>query len=89
MKVERRTPDIDLGDIAKDTITGYQGTVVARTEWLNGCWRITLQAGLDKEGKPHDGFSFDDQQCVLVEKRNHVAEKTTGGPHPTLRETGV
>lgn len=46
-------PDIQLGDIARDTVTGYQGTVIARTEWLNGCWRLTLQSNtLDKEGKP-------------------------------------
>ena len=33
----------NLGDEVKDTITGFKGIVVARTEWLNGCARVTVQ----------------------------------------------
>lgn len=33
---------VNLGDTAKDTITGLTGVVVATTLWLNGCERITL-----------------------------------------------
>ena len=46
---------VQLGDLCKDTVTGFEGVCVARTEWLNGCWRMTLQsAKLDKDGKPRN-----------------------------------
>lgn len=63
-------PDIRLGDIARDTITGFEGVVVARTEWLNGCWRLTLQPKkLQENGKPIDTETFDDKQAVHVPRR--------------------
>lgn len=31
---------VELGDIAKDEVSGFQGVVVAVTNWLNGCNRI-------------------------------------------------
>lgn len=75
-------PDIQLGDVARDSITGYQGVVIARTEWLNGCWRIVIQAQELKDGKPIEAQTFDIEQLVLVQKRGHVAKKDTGGPRP-------
>ncbi len=75
-------PTIKLGDLARDTITGYRGIVVARTEWLNGCWRYTLQARELKDGKPIDSQVFDVEQLELVTGRGHVAKKHTGGPWP-------
>jgi hypothetical protein len=83
-------PDIQLGDIAKDTVTGYEGTVIGRTEWLNGCWRLTIQAKMTKKDTaPSDGYSFDSQQCVLVKRGTHKAKKETGGPRPSVRQTGL
>lgn len=75
-------PTIQLGDVAKDSITGFAGVVVARTEWLNGCWRISLQPQGMKDGKPVDSFTFDVEQLELVEARGHQAKKETGGPRP-------
>lgn len=34
--------NVQLGDKARDTVSGFAGVCVARTEWLNGCWRMTL-----------------------------------------------
>ena len=48
------TKKIDLGDVAKDTITGFEGVVVAQSKWLHGCVRMTLQPRELKEGKPLD-----------------------------------
>ena len=43
---------IELGDTAKDSITGFSGVVIATTFWLHGCERLTLQPQkLDKDGK--------------------------------------
>lgn len=74
--------NVNLGDKARDTVSGFAGVCVARTEWLNGCWRMTLQPqGLDKDGKPQDSQTFDDFQLEVTEpKRQPVGSKETGGP---------
>ena len=73
---------IRLGDIAKDNITGYKGTVVAVTEWLHGCRRLTMQAADLKDGKPIDTCTFDEPQCSLVKAGVHASSSRTGGPRP-------
>lgn len=79
------TPNVQLGDKAKDTITGFEGICVARTEWLNGCWRITLQnSKLDKDGKPQEGHTFDEPQLIVTKPKTvPVGSKLTGGPKLT------
>lgn len=73
---------INLGDKARDTVSGFSGVCVARTEWLNGCWRHTLQPqGLDKDGKPQGTETFDEFQLELeVRQQVPVGSKETGGP---------
>lgn len=81
---ERQMADanVQLGDEARDTVSGFTGVCVARTEWLNGCWRMTLQPRmLDKDGKPCETQTFDDFQLeVTVPKQQPVGSKETGGP---------
>lgn len=77
---------VQLGDRAKDQVTGFEGICVARTEWLNGCVRVTLQSEkLDKDGKPQDGQTFDEPQLVITKSRKVVVQDTrsSGGPAPT------
>jgi hypothetical protein len=82
---------IELGQEAKCLVTGYVGICIARTEWLNGCTRITLQGPVDKDGKVQDGHTFDEPQLEATGKSIEVgkklreevkAEKRTGGPIP-------
>jgi hypothetical protein len=75
---------VELGDKAKDTVTGFEGICIARTEWLNGCWRMTLQSDkLDKDGNPKDGQVFDEPQLVVTKKRKvATGPRDTGGPKP-------
>jgi hypothetical protein len=74
--------NVQLGDEARDTVSGFTGVCVARTEWLNGCWRMTLQPkALDKDGKPQGPETFDDFQLeVTTPKMQPVGSKKTGGP---------
>jgi len=55
-------PNVNLGDIAEDIVTGFKGTVVAVTNWLNGCQRVTLQPNELKDGKPVESYTFDVEQ---------------------------
>lgn len=74
---------IELGDHAKDTITGFNGIVVGDTQWLHGCRRLSLQPKDLKDGKPIDMLSFDEPQLVLVEpEAQPVGSRKTGGPRP-------
>jgi hypothetical protein len=79
---------VALGDKAKDTVTGFEGICVARTEWLNGCIRITLQSDrLTKEGNPQDGVTFDEPQLVVTKPTKvKVGPQDTGGPAITPRQ---
>ena len=75
--------EIKLGDVAKDTISGFEGVVVARTEWLNGCVRVSVQPKkLQESGKPVEYETFDVTQLAMVEAGPRHEPKTTGGPRP-------
>jgi hypothetical protein len=75
---------IQLGDRVKDIVTGFTGIAIGRTEWLNGCARITVQPEkLTKENKIADTGCFDEPQLVLIKaKQVPLGSRDTGGPIP-------
>lgn len=79
---------LELGDSVRDRITGYSGIVVAKTHWLNGCVRITLQSQKIKDDyTPVESQTFDEPQLELIQAG--AFEKTnpdTGGPAPTPKQ---
>jgi hypothetical protein len=92
MKTNPVTGDrrLELGDVARDTITGFEGVVIAETKWLHGCRRLMLQPRALHEGKPIDAVSFDEPQLAYVEIAcvdGVPVEGTadTGGPRPEPR----
>jgi hypothetical protein len=76
---------IELGDVARDDITGFTGVVVAQTKWIHGCVRWSLQPQEMKDGKPIDPCSFDEPQLTLVSKKVAKTTGGTGGPRPEPR----
>lgn len=77
--------EIKLGDIAEDVITGFQGTVIATTQWLNNCERVMLQPRIDKDGKVPDAQSFDVPNVKLIKAGPAHTPVRTGGPRPEPR----
>jgi hypothetical protein len=75
---------IQLGDKARDTITGFTGICVAKTEWLHGCTRVTLQPDkIGKDGKIPESHTFDEPQLEPVKPKFFKRGRTdTGGPRP-------
>lgn len=67
------------GDVVRDRITGFRGVVVARTEWLNGCVRVTVQPQELREGKPVESQGFDVEQVEVVGARVVLPRRDTGG----------
>ena len=72
----------ELGDRAKDTVTGYAGIVVAKTYWLNGCVRVSIQSESLKDGKPTDAESLDDEQVEVIKGGAHPVKPPRNGPMP-------
>ena len=73
---------INLGDEVKDTITGFKGIVVSKTEYLYGCIRVCVQPKISKDGKLSDYADFDEPQLVAIKKKKVKKGKTkTGGTH--------
>lgn len=82
---------LQLGDRVRDRMTGFEGIVIAITEWLYNCRRITVQPStLDKDGAIPKTESFDEDQLEVVERgafKPKVQETApaakTGGPRDT------
>jgi len=75
---------IKLGDKVRDVVTGFEGIVVAETNWLYNCSRYTVQPPVDKDGKVPDNVTFDEQSLEVLKSKVIVGdqrppEKKTGG----------
>ncbi|KKK49937.1 hypothetical protein LCGC14_3130030 [marine sediment metagenome] len=78
---------IELGDRAKDHVTGFEGIVISETKFLNGCVRFSIQAEkLADKGEPVKEHWFDDTQLEIIEKRAYFGDEpvkplaSVGGP---------
>ncbi len=61
---------IKLGDKVKDTISGFEGIAMARTEWLSGCVRWMVEPDkLDKDKKLQTAMEFDESRLVVVKSK--------------------
>ena len=72
---------------AKDKITGFEGIITARCEFLTGCSRYCIQPTVLKDGKPLDSIYFDEAQIDIVadgisEKEVQGKEKGACSPDP-------
>ena len=78
-----------LGDIVKDTVTDFEGMVVARHEYLNGCVRFSLQPRGLHDGKLIEPQTFDVEQLVLIKAAEARSVRPTGGPHNEPARTAI
>lgn len=74
---------IELGSRAQDKITGFEGIVTARFEWLTGCVRYEIQPiklGLD--GKVNASETFDEARIEVLAKPTAKMRsvRALGGP---------
>lgn len=73
--------EIELGMKVRDRISGIEGIATARTEFINGCVRISVQPKVDKKTNtlPAEVW-FDDKQLEITGKGVKIQSKQTGGP---------
>lgn len=79
---------VQLGDEVEDAVSGMRGIVVARTEWLNGCLRATVQPPMGEDKKLPSSESFDHEQLNVITAKKvtpKAEERRTNGPMPTPR----
>ncbi len=72
----------ELGTRARDIVTGFEGVVTAKVEYLTGCIQYAIKPPeLDKDGKMRDAHYFDEDSLVAVDaKRVVINVETDGGP---------
>lgn len=58
----------DIGDMARDTLTGFEGLVVGRTSFLGRVDQLYIRPRALKDGKPVKGQGFDEQLVEFVSK---------------------
>jgi hypothetical protein len=72
----------ELGQKCKDEITGFQGVITARIEYLNGCIRYAVQSNKrTAEGKIIEDY-IDEEQLISMEPKKKTNKiNRPGGPH--------
>ena len=76
---------IELGQKAKDKITGFEGILTARCQYITGCDQYQLSpVGLDKENKLKELYQFDEGRIEIlgpgINKEEVQKKKSPGGP---------
>ena len=79
----------NLGDIVVDEITGFQGVVTLRSQWLNCCNTYGVQPKELKDGVPQERQNFDEPQLRIVEEKVHKEHRETGGPERHVPKNNV
>lgn len=72
--------NVKVGDRVRDPLSQLEGVVVARTEWLYGCIRVTFQPTGNKDGKPFDNHTVDEPQLEVVALHDDPPAERSGGP---------
>lgn len=78
---------IELGSEVQDTVSGFKGIAMARSEFLFGCTRIGVQPKVGKDGKAIDPGWFDEPQLKVLKAPKIVQtpeQRKVGGPMPAI-----
>jgi len=71
----------ELGQRLVDTISGFEGIVQTRSQWLNNCNTYAIIATKLQDGKPIDAQWFDEPQLKAIKEKPEVRPvRNTGGP---------
>lgn len=71
----------NLGEFVKDKVSGFQGTIDARCQWLNGCIRYSVMPKMKEgEAKMPESFWIDEAQIEKVDNGVSIKKSKRGGP---------
>lgn len=72
----------EMGEVLKDKVTGFQGVVMARTEYFTDCTHYGLCSQTLKDGKPIDWEWLDETRLIQVAGAERIVKesrKSTSG----------
>lgn len=70
---------MNLGEKARDKITGFSGTITGKCEYLTGCSTVLLQPEVDKDGKFVDAHWFDIDRLETIDAKPSMHQVNTKG----------
>ncbi len=75
---------LELGQKAKDKITGFEGILTARHQYITGCDQYAISPiGLNKDNQPKEIYQFDEGRIEILGKginKKTVQSDEPGGP---------
>jgi len=80
--------NIELGDKVKCKYSGFEGIVVGKHYYINGCTQYTICPKCKDKNEPAKEESIDEQSLVIVSKHNPVIKEEIGGPSRNVRQRG-
>jgi len=72
--------EFKLGMVLKDKITDFEGTAIAKVEYLNGCVRYEIQPRGLKDGNLIEATWIDESQLTTEGKKAVTGKSNPGGP---------
>ena len=72
--------EFELGSYLKDKVTDFEGTAIAKVEYLNGCVRYEIQPRELKDGNKIESIWIDESQLITEKKKAVTGKSDPGGP---------
>jgi len=66
--------EIKLGDKVRCKYTGFTGTAVAITQFINGCIQIMVAPKVGKDNKLPEDIGIDSQSLIVISKKNNLED---------------
>lgn len=70
---------IQLGQKVRDRVTGFEGIVVNKVEYLNGCIQFCVKPRCGEDGKMSAGEYIDDAQLEVVDDDGIIVDVSADG----------
>jgi len=74
---------IELGDKVRCKYSGFEGTVVSKIEFINGCiqFGVTAENPKSKKFLPPEEVAIDSKSLEIIsKKRKPITDEENGGP---------
>lgn len=84
-----RAHRVELGDRVRDRATGFTGIAYARTRYLYGCERISIQPPVDADGKLPEQCAFDEPGIEVLEECAPVTRPAGAEPGGPITRGGM
>ncbi len=80
---------IQLGQRVRDRISGFEGTVTGRAEYLTGCTQCVVVPDVAADGSHREAHWFDEQRLAPISAKRMVLDngRTPGCDMPAPRRS--